>query len=160
MNPILVAGSIWLHAWATVVLIGYYVFLSLVYVPIFRQHLTGNTLAAVAKGISTRSRPWIGASVLIFIVTGIYLMLIDTNYLGVGNFGNAWSIVMLIKHVLVLVMIGAGIYTDRVVLDKLAQPALAEAARTATLKRYTQLVNGLMIAGVFILLLTALAQVV
>jgi uncharacterized membrane protein len=129
-------------------------------VPIFRQHLTGSTLAAVAEGVSTRSRPWIGASVLIFIVTGIYLMLTDPNYLGVGNFGNAWSIVMLIKHVIVLIMIGVGIYTDRAVLDKLAQPALTDAVRSTTLKRYTQLVNGLMVAGVFILLLTAVAQVV
>ena len=81
-------------------------------------------------------------------------MLGDANYVGFGDFGNAWSVVMLVKHVLVLVMIGIGVYIDRGILTRLAAPSTAEAA----LRSFRRAVNAMMISGLIVLLLTAAAQ--
>jgi uncharacterized membrane protein len=110
MTPILIALSNWLHALATVVFIGHFVMLALIYLPALSK--TGN--GAALSEISKRSRPWLYASLLIFIVTGTYLMLIDTGYLGFMNVGNLWGILMLVKHILVIGMIAMGFWFNAI----------------------------------------------
>ena len=87
MSQILIALSVWLHALGTVVLIGHYLLLSVIYLPVLQR-----TTERLLSEISKRSRPWMYASLLIFMVTGIYLMFADPNYLGFGNFGNVWGV--------------------------------------------------------------------
>jgi uncharacterized membrane protein len=108
MPQILTALSIWLHALGTVVLIGHYFLLSVIYLPVLAKN-SGTALSEISK----RSRPWMYLSLVTFMVTGIYLMFADPNYLGVGNFGNLWSVMMLVKHLLILGMIGLGILVQR-----------------------------------------------
>ncbi|MDQ2692712.1 MAG: hypothetical protein M3Y68_11805, partial [Chloroflexota bacterium] len=105
MSQILIALSIWLHALATVVFIGHYLLLSVIYLPALQQNG-----ATFLSAISERSRLWMYASLVIFMVTGIYLMFADPNYLGVGDFGNFWSAMMLVKHLLIVAMIGLGFW--------------------------------------------------
>src|SRR5215213_6320559 len=105
MSQILIAISVWLHAAGTVLLIGHYLLLSVIYLPVLEQ---GG--GAFLSQISKRSRPWMYGSLVIFMVTGIYLMFADPNYLGVGNFSNIWSIMMLLKHLLIVGMIGLGFW--------------------------------------------------
>jgi len=155
MTTFLLAVSIWLHALATVVLIGQYTLLSLIYLPVFAQQLKGSTLGAMLDGVAGRARFFIFGALGLFIVTGVVLMFGDANYTGFGDFGNAWSVVMLAKHVLVLVMIGIGVYIDRGILTRLAEPSTAEAA-TGSFRRA---VSAMMICGLVVLLLTAVAQV-
>ena len=64
--------------------------------------------------ISKRSRFWLYASLLVFAITGIHLTVADANYLSLGNFGNPWSILMLVKHILVLAMIALGFWFNAV----------------------------------------------
>ena len=92
MAQILIALSVWLHALGTVVLIGHYLLLSVIYLPVLARYNS-----TILSEISKRSRPWMYTSLLIFMMTGIYLMLVDPNYLGVGNFGNLWGVLMLVK---------------------------------------------------------------
>ncbi len=109
MSQILIALSVWLHALGTVVLIGHYLLLSLIYVPVLAKK-DGTILSEISK----RSRQWLYASLLIFFITGIYLMFADPNYLGVGNFSNPWAILMLVKHILILGMIGLGFWFNAI----------------------------------------------
>jgi uncharacterized membrane protein len=153
-----IAISTWLHTLATVVLVGYYVLLSLVYLPVFSQHLDGQTFGTVLGSVSGKVRLWIFAAIGIFIITGIYLMLIDTNYLGFANFGNTWAVAITVKHLLVLVMIGLGVYQDRAIVRRLADPSTAAADRPAMLGRLKLTTNVASLCGVVILLLTAVAQ--
>ena len=74
MTPILIALSIWLHALGTVVLIGHYFLLSVIYLPVLEKG-GGTFLSEISK----RSRPWMYISLVVFMVTGIYLMFANPN---------------------------------------------------------------------------------
>lgn len=152
MSQILIALSVWLHALATVVFIGHYVLLSILYLPAL-QNDGGTFLSAISK----RSRPWMYASLLIFMATGIYLMFADPNYLGVGDFGNFWSAMMLVKHVLIVGMIGLGFWFNAL----LRVGPMMSSTNNAPLgiRRFRMYSNLMAVCGVLVLLLTALAQV-
>jgi uncharacterized membrane protein len=85
-------------------------------------------------------------------------MLIDPNYLGFVNFGNAWAVVISAKHLVVLLIIVLGAYQDRAIVRKLADPSTAAADRPAALRRLKLTTNAAALCGVVILLLTAIAQ--
>jgi len=155
MSQTLFSLSTWLHAMATVIFIGHYLLLAVLYLPAFgtqRPEITGPILSDVSK----RSRPWMYASLLIFMVTGIYLMLVDPNYLGVGNFGNAWGVAMLLKHILIVAMIGMGFVFNAVFrVGPLMGSSSGGAQAIARFGLYTKLMA---VCGVLVLLLTAFAQ--
>ena len=152
MSQILIALSVWLHALGTVVLIGHYLLLSIIYVPALAKK-DGTVLSEISK----RSRPWLYTSLLIFVVTGIYLTLTDPNYLGIGNFGNVWGIVMLVKHILILGMLGLGFWFNGI-LRVGSMMSSNNSAELAT-RRFRLYSNLMAISGILVLLLTALAQV-
>jgi len=100
MTPILIALSYWLHALATVVFVGHFVLLAVVYLPALAEN------PAALSAISKRSRWRLYASMLVFSVTGVYLTLVDPNDMGIGKFSNFWSAMMLVKHLLILAWSG------------------------------------------------------
>jgi putative copper export protein len=96
-------------------------------------------------------------SLAIFMVTGIYLMFADPNYLGVGDFGNLWSVIMLVKHLLIVGMIGLGFWYNALLR---VGPMMASNNNAALgIRRFRMYSNLMAISGVLVLLLTALAQV-
>ena len=153
MSTFLIALSIWLHTLATVVFVGHYLFLSLVYLPVFEQQAQGNALRELLEQVSGRLRPYFGSSLLIFLVTGTYLMMINEDYLGLGDFfGNAWSVLIVVKHVIVLVFLALAIYSERAIMGKISD------AQPQALRQF-RLVLGVNTAlGILILLLTTAAQ--
>jgi len=151
MSQILIALSVWLHALGTVILIGHYLLLSVIYLPVLTRY-NGNILNEISK----RSRPWLYASLLIFIVTGIYLMLVDPNYLGVGNFGNVWGMLMLVKHILVVGMIALGFWFNAIL--RVGPMMGSNNSAELGMRRFHLYSNLMTISGVLVLLLTALAQ--
>lgn len=152
MTPILIALSYWLHAMATVIFIGYYVLLALIFLPVLSKTENGTALSEISK----RSRPWMYASLLIFIVTGIYLMIVDTNYLGFADFGNFWGIVMLVKHILIVGMIAMGFWFNAIL--RVGPLMSSNTGVAQAISRFRWYVNAMAISGVLVLLLTALAQ--
>lgn len=152
MSAILVALSVWLHAVATVILIGHYLLVSVIYLPVLAKN-GGDFLSQISK----RSRSWMYASLLVFAVTGVYLTFIDSNYLGIGNFGNPWAILMLIKHVLILGMIVLGFWYNAFLR---VGPMMASGNNADLgIRRFRLYSNLMAISGVLVLLLTALSQV-
>jgi uncharacterized membrane protein len=151
MSEVLISLSYWLHAMATVIFIGHFVLLALVYLPVLAK--SGNEVAL--SEISKRSRPWMYISLIIFLVTGIYLMIIDPNYLGVGNFSNGWAILMLVKHILVIVMLAMGFWYNAIMR---VGPLMSSNNPAQAIARFRTYVNAMAICGVFVLLLTAFAQ--
>jgi uncharacterized membrane protein len=144
MTSILVSLSTLLHALATVILIGHFLLLALIYLPV----LATKDLSILSE-ISKRSRPWLYGSLVIFFITGAYLTLVDSNYLGLGNFSNAWAMLMLVKHVLILGMLGIGFWFN----------ASSNTGAAAALGRFRSYVNWMAILGFLVLLLTAIAQI-
>ena len=156
MSELFIAFSTWLHALATVVFIGHFVLLALIYLPAVKDK-PDIPVGAILGEFSKRSRAWIYIALLFFMITGIHLMLVDPYYLGVGNFCNSWSILMLVKHILILGMIAAGFWFNAILR---VGPMLSSRTESAqAMDRFRHYNNGMAITGVLILLLTALSQV-
>jgi uncharacterized membrane protein len=152
VSQLLIALSVWLHALGTVILIGHYLLLSVIYLPVLKKDG-----GAFLSQISKRSRPWMYISLLIFMVTGILLMFADPNYLGVGNFSNFWSVMMLVKHLLIVGMLGLGFWYNAFLR---VGPMMASSNNAELAIRRFGLYSKLMaILGVLVLLLTSLAQI-
>ena len=149
---ILTSLSYWLHAVATVIFIGHFVLLALIYLPVLSK--SGN--GAVLSGISKQSRSWMYASLIVFTITGIYLTLVDPNYMGIGNFSNVWAIAMLVKHILVIAMIGIGFWYNAILR---VGPMMSSNNPVPAIARFRTYTNAMAICGVLVLLLTAFAQV-
>jgi uncharacterized membrane protein len=152
MSQIVTALSVWLHALGTVVLIGHYLLLSVIYLPVLAKN-NGTALSEISK----RSRPWMYTSLLIFMVTGIYLTIADPNYLGVGDFGNFWSVMMLVKHLLIVGMIGLGFWFNALL--RVGPMMSSNNNAELGIRRFRLYSNLMAVSGVLVLLLTALAQV-
>ncbi len=149
MSQILISLSTWLHAIATVVFIGHYLLLAIIYLPALSKN--GSALSEISK----RSRPWMYASLIVFMITGTHLMLIDSGYLGFMDFGNFWGIVMLVKHILVLAMIVMGFWYNAILR---VGPMMSSNNPEQAIARFRKYVNAMAVCGVLLLLLTALAQ--
>lgn len=149
----ILALSTWLHALATIVMVGYFVFTSLIFLPIFERQMEASALRDLLERVSARLRPYFGGSLLIFLVTGTHLMLINQSYEGLGNiFANPWSILIIIKHVLVVGFLALAIYSERGLLGKVSNE------KPEALKPYKQALYTNTILGAAILLLTSIAQ--
>lgn len=153
MSQIVISISVWLHALATVAFIGHYLLLSLIYLPVLSKNGSGTALSEISK----RSRPWLYVSLLIFIVTGTYLMLIDSGYLGFMDFGNLWGILMLVKHLLVFGMIAMGFWFNAIL--RVGPMMSSNTGAVQAIARFRWYSTAMAISGVIVLLLTALAQV-
>lgn len=155
MSQTLFSLFTWLHAIATVIFIGHYLLLSLLYLPAFAKakvEIAGPILSEVSK----RSRVWMYASLLIFMVTGIYLMIVDPNYRGVGDFGNPWAVAMLVKHILIVAMIGIGFFYNAIL--RVGPMMSSNNSAEAAIARFGLYSRIMAICGVLVLLLTAFAQ--
>ena len=153
MTPILIALSYWLHALATVIFVGQYLLLALIFIPVLSKNGNGLVLSEISK----RSRPWLYASMLAFIITGIYLTIADSNYLGLGDFGNFWGVMMLVKHILIVGIIVMGFWFNAIL--RIGPLMSSNTGVTQAISRFRWYNNTMAILGVLVLLLTALAQV-
>jgi uncharacterized membrane protein len=156
MPQILAALSFWLHSLATVVFIGHHLLFSLIYLPAFAQNQGNPANRAILSAISKRSRTWMYASLGVFVVTGVFLMYVDPSYLGIGNFNNVWSVMMLVKHILILGMVGMGFWYNG--LMRVGPLMSSNTGATQALLRFRQYNNLMAVTGVLILLLTAVSQ--
>ena len=151
MSQVLISLSVWLHALATVVFIGHFVLLAGIYLPALSTHLS------MLSEISKRSRPWLYISLLTFALTGIYLTFADPNYLGFADFGNVWGILMLVKHLIIVGIVGMGFWFNAIL--RVGPMMRSNNGAEQAARRFRLYVNLMAISGVLVLLLTALAQV-
>ncbi len=153
MATFLIALSTWLHALATIIMIGYYIFMSLIFLPIFEGQMQGTALRNMLELVSNRFRPYFGGALLIFLVTGTYLLLINKSYMGLGHFfGNPWSALIVIKHLLVLVFLVLAVYAERAFLTQIRDE------NHAALKKFRMALYINTFIGTAIILLTSIAQ--
>jgi uncharacterized membrane protein len=154
MSQLLLATSTTLHALAMIIFIGHYLLMSLIYLPA----LSGTENAGKALGeMSHRSRRWLYLSILVFAATGVHLMLIDPNYLGIGNFSNPWALLMLIKHLIIVVMIALGFWFNA--LQRVGPAMRSNSGAAQGIAKFRQYSNLMAICGVIVLALTAFSQV-
>jgi uncharacterized membrane protein len=153
MTQLLIAASTTLHALAMIVFIGHYLLMSLIYLPA----LSGLDNGGKALGeMSRRSRRWLYGSILVFFVTGVHLMLVDPNYMGIGNFSNPWTMLMLVKHILIVVMIGLGFWFNA--LQRVGPAMRSNTGAAQGVAKFRQYSTAMAVCGVLVLALTALSQ--
>jgi uncharacterized membrane protein len=148
-------GAVWLHAVAMVIVIGYYGILARVVLPALRKTLDGPGLASTVPAVERRAMPFVLGSVVAFVVTGVYLLVVDDRYGGVGSFDNTWSTMMLVKHLLIVVMVGVAVVVDRLAL---AVADASDEGRDRALELLGLAAEGATALGAIVLLLTAIAQ--
>ncbi len=153
MSTVIVSLSTGLHVLATIVFVGYYFFGGLIYVPVLQRCVNANILRDVLEQVTTRLRPLFGGSLLVFLVTGTYLMVINQSYQGLGTFfANPWSILMVIKHALVLAFLVLAVFSERAFMRKISDQ------QPEALKRFRWAVNTNVVLGTVIVLMTSVAQ--
>jgi uncharacterized membrane protein len=155
MDLVLVV-AVWLHTLAFVIAWGYYGILARMILPGLGRSLDLPARVATLRAIEGRALPLVLLSVALFVVTGTYMLVVDPQYAGLGNFDSTWTKLMLFKHVLVigLVALGAGIdYLIRGMGEDLTDTANASDLRLVRLG--AEAATGL---GALIALLTVAAQ--
>jgi len=156
MSNVLISLSYWLHSLATVIFIGHYLLLTLIYLPALSKQELIKDAGAVLSEFSKRSRVWLYISLFIFLVTGTYLTFVDQNYLGIGKFGNTWAILMLVKHILILGMIGMGFWYNA--LMRVGPLMSSNSGSVQAVSRFQQNSRLMAVSGILVLLLTAISQ--
>ncbi len=156
MDPTLV-GMSWLHQAAIVTLLGYYAVLATVLLPALERSLDGNQLARAVGSIGRRSRVLAVGSVVMFLVTGTYLLVTAGRYHGLGNlFASSWTTLITVKHLVVLVMLMLAVAVDRLAMA--VSRATSDEARRTALGVLHLAAEGTTALGLLVLLLTAAAQ--
>jgi uncharacterized membrane protein len=141
------------HLFATVVLVGYYTVLALIIAPAARTLVGGPQTIEVLAAVERRAMPLLIASLVAFLATGVYLLTADSQYAGPGEVSGAWSSLLLVKHVVVVIMLVLGSW-----LDGLIVRAADANAGGAGLSRVTWASWGMVLLGAVVLVLTAAAQ--
>lgn len=112
----------WLHLLATVVWIGGVFINVLVLSPAAKESLEPPMMMRLWGGVMKRFRMMVYVSMAIFIGTGIVMMFMNSAY-ETFDFGDTWTLFLVIKHILVLILIIVGIYMLQSVFPKLAKLA-------------------------------------
>jgi uncharacterized membrane protein len=153
MTTLFTVLSTWLHSLVTLIFIGYYIFTCLIFLPVLERQMEAERLRDLLKQVSARLQHYFGGSLLVFLVTGTYLMLINKNYRGLGQiFANPWSILMITKHLLLLVFLALAILPERVFFDHKSDD------KPEAIKPFKLALIMNMLLGMLILLLTSIAQ--
>ena len=148
--------ALWAHTLAFVIGWGYYGILGRIVLPAAERSLDEPARVTFLVALERRALPFLGMAVVLFTPTGSYLLVIDPEYEGLGAIrGSTWATLMLLKHLLVVAMVGLAVALDLLV-RRLAEdePDVPRALRRIRLTAEAATAMGALIA-----LLTAAAQV-
>ena len=155
MDLVLV-GAVWLHTVAFVIAWGYYGILARMILPGLSGSLDVAGRAYSLAAIERRALPVVLLAVVLFVVTGSYMLVINPQYSGLGSFSSTWAVLMLAKHLLVVVLVGLGVLIDYLIRG-LANWAKDE-DRVKEMRWIALAADGATGLGALIALLTAAAQ--
>lgn len=165
MSQPALALSLFFHITATVVWIGGLLLTVLLVWPEVRRTLADQpTLYTLLTRWRKRFYPIGNIALAVLITTGLFQMTADPNYDGLLAFDNTWSRVMLAKHILIVVMVLAGVLLQFGVTPELERTSLllsrnkGDAATWARLhRRETLLTWANALLGVLVLACSAWA---
>jgi uncharacterized membrane protein len=158
MFPIFLSVVNWIHLFATVVWIGGMTTNLFVVLPSIRETLEPGVMGKLMGAVMKRFRVWIYISIVLLVLTGFGMMRFNMNYLGFAQFGNVWSVVSLIKHVVILVMIIMSVYAFEGLARKVVKVAIKGPSDDLTRlqKKQISLAATGFILGLIVLLLTGI----
>jgi uncharacterized membrane protein len=149
--------ALWIHTLALVIVLGYYGILGRITIPALERSLDLPAQVKVLVAIERRALPLVLLSVVLFVVTGTYLLVVNPQYAGLGHFfATTWSSLMVIKHGIVIVLVVLGVILDWLIRD-VAQET-DDPRRKSGLRRIRLGAEGATALGALAILLTAAAQ--
>jgi len=149
--------ALWIHTLGLVIVMGYYGVLGRILIPSLERTVHGPELGESLAAIERRALPLVLLSVVLFVLTGTYLLVVNPHYGGLGNFfATTWSTLMLVKHGVVILFVALGVAVDWFARDLVY--ASDDGALRSTVRRMrlcAEVATGL---GALIILLTVAAQ--
>ncbi len=152
---LLLVGALWLHTVAFVIAWGYYGVLGRFVLPSLAKSLDESSQVKTIVDIERRALPFVLLTVVLFVVTGTYLLVVDDRYAGLGNFNSTWAVLMLVKHVFVIGLVALGVGIDYLIREL---PTLKDQHRAGQLRNIRLATDGATGIGALIALLTVAAQ--
>ena len=154
----------WLHMLATTVWIGGIATLVLLVLPVAKEKLAPLDYGSLLESLKRRLDPLARLSLAVLLGTGMFQMSASPNYEGFLAITNTWSIAIMVKHVLFLLVIAVSVYLTWFLIPAQRRQALLrargkdtpEAERIENRDIWLQRVN--LILAILILALTALAR--
>lgn len=147
----------WTHLATTVIWIGGIVFILFVAIPSAKQVL-GTEAGKLMGEISKRFTPLANYSIILLLITGITLTGLNKHFSGVGDFGNNWTLILALKHVLVLGMVVVHFYRGLVLTPKITRTESAE-GKTSLQRLSLNLVWVNLCLGAMVLLLSGIISI-
>ncbi|MDO8578822.1 MAG: hypothetical protein Q7R50_06545 [Dehalococcoidales bacterium] len=147
----------WLHLAATVTWLGAMVTNMLVLMPAARETLEPQVMGRFMGSFMKKFRPLVYLSIIALVVTGVIMMLLNRHYLGILDFGNLWTWLLLVKHIIIIIMVVMVIYAFETLAPKVGK--LAAAGPSPELAKLQKLQMNIAMAGLLmalsVLLLTS-----
>ena len=100
-----IALVFWLHMLATIAWLGGIAAIAILILPVAKRVLKPSDQLAFIEGIQRRLEPLAWFSLAILIVTGLFQLSINPHYDGLLSTSGQWSLTILTKHMLVILMI-------------------------------------------------------
>jgi uncharacterized membrane protein len=157
MRELILGIFYWLHLFATVTWIGGITFILFVAIPSSRQVL-GAEASKLMGEISKRFTPLANYSIILLVATGIALTVLNEQFSGIRIFRNNWSLVLSLKHILVLGMVVVHFYRGLVLTPKIGKTE-SVTKKTSLQKLSLNLVKVNFVLGVIVLLLSGITSV-
>jgi uncharacterized membrane protein len=99
------ALTFWLHLFATVTWVGSLAGVSLLVLPAMQRSLDPETQLVFLEALQKRLEPIAWFSMSLLLVTGLFQMSVNPHYDGFLSTSTQWSLAILIKHILGIVMV-------------------------------------------------------
>ena len=95
----------WLHMLATVVWVGSLAAISLLVLPAMKRTLNAENQLIFIEAMQKRLEPIAWFSISLLIVTGLFQMSLNPHYDGFLSISTQWSLAILTKHILGMIMV-------------------------------------------------------
>ena len=100
-----VALTFWLHMLATVTWVGSLAAISLLVLPAMQRSLNPETQLVFIEALQKRLEPIAWFSMSLLLVTGLFQMSVNPHYDGFLSTSTQWSLAILTKHILGIIMV-------------------------------------------------------
>ena len=95
----------WLHFLATVIWVGSLAAISILILPAMKRALDPDTQLVLIEAIQKRFEPIAWFSISLLILTGLFQMSVNPHYDGFLSTSTQWSLAILAKHILGMMMV-------------------------------------------------------
>jgi uncharacterized membrane protein len=99
------ALTFWLHLFATVAWVGSLAAISLLILPAMQRSLDAESQLVFIEAMQRRLEPIAWFSMSVLLATGLFQMSVNPHYDGLLSTSSQWSLAILTKHLLAIVMV-------------------------------------------------------